>query len=135
MILAADYPFLDIVGTMLVFFLWVMWFWCLIIILSDVFSRQDASGWTKALWTVFLIFIPFLGMLVYLIAEGKDMAERRMASTQAAQARVDDRIRTVAGEASSDGGAAEIARAKQLLDSGVIDPAEYQQLKARALTA
>jgi len=135
MILAADYPFLDIVGTMLVFFLWVMWFWCLIIILSDVFSRQDASGWTKALWTAFLIFIPFLGMLVYLIAEGKDMAERRMASTQAAQARVDDRIRTVAGEASSDGGAAEIARAKQLLDSGVIDPAEYQQLKARALAA
>src|SRR5690242_3909702 len=135
MILAADYPFLDIVGTMLVFFLWVMWFWCLIIILSDVFSRQDASGWTKALWTAFLIFIPFVGMLVYLIAEGKDMAERRMASTQAAQARVDERIRAAAGGASSDGGAAEIARAKQLLDSGVIDPAEYQQLKARALAA
>ena len=135
MILAADYPFLDIVGTMLVFFLWVMWFWCLIIILSDVFSRQDASGWTKALWTAFLIFIPFLGMLVYLIAEGKDMAERRMASAQAAQARVDDRIRTVAAGAPSDGGAAEIARAKQLLDSGVIDPAEYQLLKARALAA
>ncbi len=135
MILAADYPFLDIVGTMLVFFLWVMWFWCLIIILSDVFSRQDVGGWTKALWTAFLIFIPFLGMLVYLIAEGKDMAERRMASTQAAQARVDDRIRAAAGGAPSDGGAAEIARAKQLLDSGVIDPTEYQQLKARALAA
>jgi hypothetical protein len=134
MIVAADYPFLDIVGTMLVFFLWVMWFWCLIIIISDVFSRQDASGWTKALWTAFLIFVPVLGMLVYLIADGKDMAERRMASTQAAQARLDDRIRTVAGGTSSNGGAAgEIARAKELLDSGAIEPAEYQQLKARAL--
>jgi Phospholipase_D-nuclease N-terminal/Short C-terminal domain len=134
MILAADYPFLDIVGTMLVFFLWVMWFWCLMIVLTDVFSRQDASGWTKALWTVFLIFVPVLGMLVYLVAHGKDMADRRLASTQAAQARVDDRIRTVAAGTSSDGGATgEIARAKQLLDSGAIDPAEYQQLKTRAL--
>jgi len=134
MILAADYPFLDIVGTMLVFFLWVMWFWCLMIVLTDVFSRQDASGWTKALWTVFLIFVPVLGMLVYLVAHGTDMADRRLASTQAAQARVDDRIRTVAAGTSSNGGATgEIARAKQLLDSGAIDPAEYQQLKTRAL--
>jgi hypothetical protein len=136
MILAADYPFMDIFWTMLVFFLWVMWFWCLMIVLTDVFSRQDVSGWTKALWTVFLIFVPVFGMLVYLIAHGKDMAERRVQSTQAAQARVDDRIRTVAGSPSGNGGAAgEIARAKQLLDSGAIDPAEYQQLKTRALAA
>lgn len=134
MILAADYPFLDIFWTMLVFFLWVMWFWCLMIVLTDVFARQDASGWTKALWTVFLIFVPVFGMLVYLIAHGKDMADRRVASAQVAQARVDDRIRTVAAGTSADGGAAgEIARAKQLLDSGAIDPAEYQQLKTRAL--
>jgi hypothetical protein len=134
LILAADYPFLDIFWTMLVFFLWVMWFWCLMIILTDVFSRQDVSGWSKALWTTFLIFVPVLGMLVYLIAHGKDMADRRTASTQAARAQVDDHIRTVAGGTSSNGGASgEIARAKKLLDSGAIDPTEYQQLKTRAL--
>jgi hypothetical protein len=136
MIFAADYPFMDIFWTMLVFFLWVMWFWCLMIVLTDVFGRGDMGGWSKALWTTVLIFVPVLGMLVYLIANGKEMAYRRTASTKAAQARVDDHIRTVAdgnGHSGNGGAAGEIARAKQLLDSGAIEPAEYQQLKTRAL--
>jgi hypothetical protein len=134
MILAADYPFMDILWTMLVFFLWVMWFWTLFIVLSDVFSRTDIGGWAKAAWTLFLLIIPIVGMLVYLIAEGKEMAERRMQGVEQAQARLDDHIRTVASD--SGGGASstgEIARAKQLLDSGAIDAAEFEQLKRRAL--
>jgi hypothetical protein len=131
MILAADYPFLDIVGTMLVFFLWVMWFWCLTIVLMDVFRREDLSGWSKAAWTTFLIIVPWLGLLVYLIAHGKDMGARRMAEAATRQAMVDGHIRQVAH---ADGGTtAEIAQAKQLLDSGAIDAVEYDRLKAKAL--
>lgn len=142
MILAADYPFLDILWTMLVFFLWVMWFWCLIIILGDVFSRRDIGGWSKAGWTTMLIFLPVLGMLIYLIAHGSDMADRRIKGAQEAQAAMDDHIRSVAtgsaggGAHSSNGGpAGEIARAKSLLDSGAINPGEFEQLKARALAS
>lgn len=141
MILAADYPFLDILWTMLVFFLWVMWFWCLIIIIGDVFSRRDIGGWSKALWTTMLIFLPVLGMLIYLIANGSDMADRRVQGVQRQQAALDDHIRTVTGgngSGSGNGGggaAAEIARAKQLLDSGAIDPSEFAQLKQRALAS
>ena len=133
MILAADYPFLDVLGTMLVFFLWVMWFWCLIVVLSDVFRRHDLSGWAKAGWVAFMILIPWLGVLVYLIAHGKDMGQRRLDEAAAQQAMVDSHIRQVA---TSEGGAtAEIAHAKALLDSGAIDAAEYDQLKRKALAA
>ena len=133
MILAADYPFLDVLGTMLVFFLWVMWFWCLIVVLSDVFRRHDLSGWGKAGWTTFMILIPWLGVLVYLIAHGKDIGQRRLDEAASQQAMVDAHIRQVA---TGDGGAtAEIAHAKALLDSGAIDAAEYEQLKRKALAA
>ena len=130
MIIAADYPFLDILWTMLIFFFWVMWFWCLIIVLSDVFSRHDMSGWGKAAWTLFVIIIPLLGVLAYLIADGKGMAERRSSNMRQQQAALDDHIRTVAA---ADGPATEIANAKQLLDSGAITEAEFAQIKQRAL--
>lgn len=140
MIIAADYPFLDILWTMLVFFLWVMWFWCLIIVLTDVFGRTDIGGWSKAAWTLFMLIIPVIGMLVYLIAHGKDMAIRRAEGVAHAQAQLDDHIRAVAAGGSNGGSTAatptgEIARAKALLDSGAIDEAEFQQLKSRALAA
>jgi hypothetical protein len=133
MILAADYPFLDIFWTMLVFFFWVMWFWTLIVVLSDVYGRRDIGGWSKALWTVFVIFLPLLGVLVYLIAHGSGMAERRAGDIATQQERVDQHIRTVAQTDGGRGAAAEIADAKQLLDSGVIDAAEFEQLKRKAL--
>jgi hypothetical protein len=133
MITAADYPFIDIVGTMLVFFFWVMWFWCLMIVLTDVFRRKDISGWTKAVWTLFVVILPWLGVLIYLVVHGKDMGQRRMDDVATQQAMVDDRIRHVA---STNGGASgQIAQAKQLLDSGAIDAGEYDQLKRRALAA
>jgi hypothetical protein len=131
MVLASDYPFLDIVGTMLIFFAWVIWFWILIRVLVDVFRRNDLSGWGKAAWTFFMIFLPFLGVLIYLIAHGQDMGQRDIEQAKASQAQFDDYVRKTAG---SDGGATEqIAKAKQLLDSGAITQAEFDAIKAKAL--
>ena len=96
MIIATDYPFMDILWTMLIFFFWVIWFWTLIIVLTDVFGRNDISGWAKALWVIFTIFLPLLGVLVYLIVYGNDMAQRRMEGARAQQQMVDEHIRQVA---------------------------------------
>jgi hypothetical protein len=129
-VVAADYPFLDIFWTMLVFFGWVIWLWILITVLTDLFRRHDVSGWGKAAWTIFVIVLPFLGVFIYLITQGKQMAERRAAETRASRAAFDDYVRDVA----ADGGPADqIAKAKQLLDSGAIDQAEFDQIKRRAL--
>jgi hypothetical protein len=130
MVLAADYPFLDILWSMLIFFAFVAWIWMLISIFSDVFRRRDIGGWGKAAWCVFLIVLPFLGALVYLIANHEGMVDRSVKQAEMYQANVDDHIRSVA---SSDGPASEIARAKGLLDSGAITEAEYQAIKTRAL--
>src|SRR3954469_5220650 len=102
--LAADYPFLDILWTMIIFFLWVAWIWILITIFADIFRRHDIGGWAKAAWIVFLIIIPFLGVLVYLIAQSKGMAERQAAQAQAAQAQFNEYVQDVA--AKGGGGAA-----------------------------
>jgi general stress protein CsbA len=128
-VFAADYPFLDVLWTMVIFFCWVVWIWMMILILSDVF-RRDTSGWGKAGWVTFLIVLPFLCALVYLIAEGKQMAERRVRDAQVSQANFDDYVRTVAADG---GSAGDIERAKALLDSGTITQAEFEQLKAKAL--
>ena len=130
MVFAADYPFLDVFWTMILFFCWVAWIWMLIMIFSDVF-RRDISGWAKAGWCLFVLVLPFLGAFVYLIANGKGLTERRVHDAQASQADFDQHIRTVAA---AGGSAAEIQRAKELLDSGAISQAEFDQLKAKALT-
>lgn len=130
MVFAADYPFLDVLWTMVIFFCWVVWIWMMILILSDVFRRGDISGWAKAGWVAFLIILPFLGALVYLIAQGSQMTERRVRDAQVSQANFDDYVKKVA----TDGGSAgEIQRAKDLLESGTITQAEFEQLKAKAL--
>jgi Short C-terminal domain/Phospholipase_D-nuclease N-terminal len=131
MVLAADYPFLDIVGTMLIFFAWVIWFWILVRTLGDVFRRHDLSGWGKAGWTLFMIVAPFLGVLIYLIAHGKEMGHRDLEQAQASQAQFDQYVKSVAA---ADGGATQIAQAKSLLDSGAITQAEFDSLKAKALS-
>ena len=131
MVLAADYPFLDILWTMILFFFWIAWIWVLIIILSDVF-RRDMSGFGKAAWIVFLIFLPFLGVLIYLISNGSGMSERRMSDMQASQKQFDTYVRSVATDGGG-GPAGEIAKAKELLDSGAITEAEFASLKAKAL--
>ena len=128
--IAADYPFLNILWSMIIFFVWVTWIWMMILILSDVFRRSDLSGWGKAGWTFFLIVLPFLGALIYLIADSDGMAERRAQDVKGQQAQMDDYVRSVAG---SGGPAAEIDKAKQLLDSGAINQTEFDAIKAKAL--
>jgi Phospholipase_D-nuclease N-terminal/Short C-terminal domain len=131
-VLAADYPFLDVLWTMIVFFLWIAWFWLVILVVIDIFRRHDAGGGKKVLWLVFILFVPFLGVFVYLIANADDMARRRAAEVQTAQVQTDEYIRSVA---SSGGPAAEIERAKGLLDSGAITQAEFDAIKTKALAS
>ena len=131
MLLAADYPFLDILWTMLIFFFWVAWIWMLIVILSDVFRRRDIGGGKKTVWTIFIIALPFIGVLAYLITNSDDMAERRMKDMQDSQAQFDEHVRSVAG--SGAGAASEIESAKRLLDSGAINQEEFDAIKAKAL--
>src|SRR4051794_4559475 len=130
MVFATDYPLADVIGTMVVFFAWVTWFWMLIGVFSDVFRRQDLSGWGKAGWCLLVLVLPFLGVFIYLIAHGKSMAERRTSDARAAQSNFDQHVREVAGKG---GSAEEIAKAKSLLDSGAITQAEFDSLKAKAL--
>jgi Short C-terminal domain/Phospholipase_D-nuclease N-terminal len=135
MVLAADYPFLDILGTMLIFFAWVIWFWILIRVFADVFRRHDLSGWGKAGWVVLTVFLPFLGVLIYLIANGQEMGKRDIEQARARQAEFDEYVKSAAGSSGgADGAAAEIAKAKSLLDSGAITQAEFDSLKAKALS-
>ena len=131
MLLAADYPFLSILWTMLVFFCWVAWFWLLIIIFGDIFRRHDASGVTKVLWMIFVILVPFLGVFAYVIVNNHGMTERRLAAQKAKQQQFDAYVQTVA--TTSDSATAEIARAKQLLDSGAITQSEFDAIKQKAL--
>ena len=123
-IAAAEYPFLNIFWTMIIFFSWVIWIWMVIGVLADVFSRQDLPGWGKAAWAVFIIVLPFLGVLIYLISHGSDMAERKA-----------EAFAGMAPPAGASGAAAEIEKAKQLLDATAITRAEFDTLKAKALAA
>jgi hypothetical protein len=116
---------------MLVFFLWVAWFIVLFHVVVDIFRRRDASGGKKALWLIFVLFAPFLGVFAYLIANSDDMARRNMEQAQVARAETDEYIRSVSGG----GAAAEIERAKGLLDSGAITQSEFDAIKAKALAA
>ncbi|HET9242129.1 MAG TPA: SHOCT domain-containing protein [Gaiella sp.] len=128
--LAADYPFLDLFWTMLIFFLWIMWIWLLFTVFADIFRRRDISGWAKTAWIVFAIVLPFLGVFVYLITQNVGMTERNLERARAEREHFDDYVRTTAA---SGGAAAEIDKAKQLLDSGAITQAEFEALKQKAL--
>jgi putative oligomerization/nucleic acid binding protein/phospholipase D-like protein len=128
--LLATYTFGDVMWTMFVFFAWILFFWMLFGVFGDLFGRHDISGWAKAGWTVFVIILPFLGIFVYLISQGKGMGERAQQRAQSQQAQVDDYVRSVASSGSP---TEEIAKGKELFDSGAITQAEYDQLKARAL--
>ena len=130
MIFAADYQFMDVFWTMLIFFFWVIWIWILVTVLIDLFRRDDISGWGKAAWMVFVILLPYLGVFVYLISQGKGMAERRASEFQASRAAFDEHIRSVATPSAP---ADQIAKAKELLDSGAIDQAEFERIKQQAL--
>jgi Short C-terminal domain len=130
--LVADFTFFDLFWSMLVFFLWIMWFWLLFGIWTDIFRRDDISGWGKALWLVFTIVLPFLGTFIYLITQDDGMRERGFARARRDRQQFDEYVRETAGTASA-GAAAEIERGKDLLDKGAITQQEFEALKARAL--
>ncbi len=127
----AAYTFGDVLWSMLIFFLWVMWFWLLFTVWADIFRRHDESGWTKAAWLVFTIIIPFLGVFIYLIVENKGINERNLERMQAQRTQMDSYIRQTAG--GGDDATAQIASAKSLLDSGAITQEEFEQIKKKAL--
>jgi hypothetical protein len=127
-VVAVYNTFGQVMWTLVVFFAWILFFWLLFAVFGDLFRRHDISGWKKAAWSIFVIFLPFLGCFVYLITQGRHIAERNVQDAQAAQAQLDSHIKSVAG-----GSADQIAKAKELLDSGAISQAEYDQLKAKAL--
>ena len=131
MLVHADYPFLDVFWTMLVFFVWVAWFMLLFRIIGDIFRRRDLGGGGKVLWMIFVIVLPFLGVFVYLIANNSEMMQRDIERAHAQQLQMDEYIRSTA--TSGGGAAAEIDKAKQLLDTGAITQAEFDAIKAKAL--
>lgn len=131
-VFAADYPFLDVLWTMIIFFAWVVWIWMMVVILTDVFRRRDIGGWKKAAWCVFMILLPFIGVLTYLIVQHDGMARRQLAQADAMQRQFDDHVRTVAG---GNGAVSEIERAEGLLARGTITRGEFDTIKAKALAA
>lgn len=128
--IAADYPFLEVMWSMFVFFAFVIWIWLLITVFADIFSRRDCGGGTKALWIIFVIVLPYIGVLAYLIAQHDGMAQRSSEQIKAVKAQQDEYIKSVAGSASPSD---QIAQAKQLLDSGAISQSEFDALKQKAL--
>jgi len=131
-LLDAQYPFLSVMWTLLVIFGWVIWFWLLIVIFGDLFRRHDISGWAKAAWTIFVIVLPFIGVLIYMITQSKGMAERQNAQAQAAQTQFDQYVKSVASDQSP---TTQIEKAKSLLDSGSITKDEFEEIKRRAIAA
>jgi hypothetical protein len=129
MVMAADYPFMDVLWSMIIFFFFVIWIWIVITVLTDVFRRHDIGGWAKAAWVIFVVILPWLGVLIYLIAQHDGMQERSVKQAQAQRREFDDYVRETAGG----GSAAEVAKAKELLDSGAITQQEFETLKAKAL--
>jgi membrane protein implicated in regulation of membrane protease activity len=129
---SSSFPLLAVFWTMLEFFLWVIWIWILIMVFIDIFRSHDLSGWAKALWFLFVLFIPLIGVLVYLIARGGEMHERaaRQAQQQDAQMR---RYVQQAAAASPASAADQLAKLADLRDRGVITAEEFDREKAKVL--
>jgi hypothetical protein len=132
-VLLAEFGTGQVFWSFLWFFLWFIWIWLLIVVFSDIFRSDDLSGWGKALWTIFVIFLPYLGVFVYLIARGRKMNEHAAKSAAAQEAQFREYVQNVA---TPGGGSAadEIARLAELRDKGVLSEDEFQQAKAKALT-
>ena len=125
---AADYPFLDVFWSMIIFFFWVIWIWIVVTVLIDIFRRNDIGGFAKAMWVIFVVILTWLGVLIYLIAQHDGMRERSIKQAQDQQQQFDSYVREAAG-----GSADQIAKAKALRDDGTITEEEFQALKAKAL--
>ena len=129
--LGYDYPFLGLFWTMLVFFLWIAWFFLLFRVIFDIFRSHDLGGWGKALWAIFVIVLPFLGVFVYVIARGDSMTDRDVADAQAQDAAFKSYVQEAAG--SGGGTAEELSKLAGLKAQGVLTDAEFEQQKAKLL--
>lgn len=123
-------PLLDLFFTMLWFFLFVAWIWLLISVYADVFRSDDLGGWSKAFWVLFVLLLPYLGVLIYLIARGGKMQERSVAQAQRVQHETESYIREVAKPTST---ADELTKLGQLREQGVLSPAEFEAQKVKLL--
>jgi hypothetical protein len=132
MILATSYPFLEVFWTMLIFFAFIVWLWILFTVFTDIFRRHDTTGFVKVLWIIFIIIIPYFGSFIYLIIEHKGMTERAIEAQKNAQSQYDQYVKSVAGAGDP---TEQISKAKQLLDSGTITQAEFDQIKQKTLAA
>jgi Phospholipase_D-nuclease N-terminal len=130
-LIATSYPLLEVFWTMLIFFAFFIWIWILFTVFADLFRRDDISGWGKAAWIIFVIVLPYLGVLVYLIAEHKGMTERTIQQQEAAKSQMDQYVRSVARSDPTE----QIAKGEELLKQGTISQAEFDQIKQRALAS
>ena len=125
-----SYPILGVFWTILMIFLWVIWFWILITIIIDIFRSHDLSGWVKALWLVFILFLPLIGVLVYLIARGGKMHEHQVRQAQLQEEQLRSYVQEAAGSQSS---VDQLAKLADLRDRGVITAEEFDREKAKIL--
>jgi ABC-type multidrug transport system fused ATPase/permease subunit len=132
--LAYTYPLLSIFWTMLEFFLFFLWIWLLIVIFSDIFRSHDMGGLAKALWVIFVIIIPYLGVLIYLIARGGSMHERAAAQAAQQQKAFDAYVKQAAGSSGGSSSADELSKLADLKSKGVITDAEFEAQKAKLLS-
>lgn len=130
--LAYDYPLLGVIWTTVIFMLWILWFILLFRIVADIFRSEDLGGWGKTLWLVFVIFLPFLGVFVYVLARGKGMTQRSVDRAVSQQQDFDAYVRETAGTSTST--ADELSKLAALRDQGVLTDAEFNQKKAQLLT-
>lgn len=130
MVTAAEFGTGQVFWSLLWFFLFFIWIWLLISVFADIFRSRDLSGWGKALWTIFVIVLPYLGVLVYLIVRGRKMHEHAQQAAVAQDAAMRQYVQSVSGKG---GGAEEIGRLAELRDRGVISDAEFERGKAKAL--
>jgi hypothetical protein len=131
-VLAYTYPLADLLGTMLGFFVFIIWFWLLIVVFSDIFRSRDLGGGSKALWVIFVIVLPFLGIFVYLIARGAKMHERAAQQAQQQQKAFDQYVQQAAGSGTSAGD--ELSKLADLKAKGVLSDAEFEAQKAKILS-
>jgi hypothetical protein len=127
-----NYPLLNVFWTIFEFFLWVIWFWILITVFIDIFRSRDLSGWGKALWFLFVLFIPLIGVLVYLIVRGSSMHERQARDMQQQDAEARRYIQQAAAEAPAST-ADQLTKLADLRDRGVISAEEFEREKAKVL--
>ena len=132
---SSNYPVLDVFWSMLEFFLWVIWIWILITVFIDIFRSHDLSGWAKALWFLFVLFIPLIGVLVYLIARGGEMHERAARAAQARDQAAYRAYREDGAGGSSASQADQLAKLAELRDKGVLTPEEFESAKAKVLAS